>query len=275
MRRADLPKAPEVRSARRRDRRGAQCEFPLKRLSLLKEMLPQLRRVAMLWNKGDRGMSLRYEASAVAARELGVIVQPLGVSEPDDFITPSAARSVAAMPSARDRSSAFPDILLLPLLGRHRLVANGVPRTDLDLVDEHAEVLADRDQRPMLVVHLHAQTVRGLRNLGNREAGLGRQRRAVDDQDAALKHLAHWLVGVVRVLELLVDELWSPAHDLADVGEAEHRQFAQNLLDRDFGPLGAGSEDFFDASANANICKQWGLWILRYAGPDQPAPTDR
>ena len=40
----------------------------------------------MLWNKGDRGMSLRYEASAVAARELGVIVQPLGVSEPDDFI---------------------------------------------------------------------------------------------------------------------------------------------------------------------------------------------
>src|SRR2546429_5830758 len=86
MRRADLPKAPEVRSARRRDRRGAQCEFPLKRLSLLKEMLPQLRRVAMLWNKGDRGMSLRYEASAVAARELGVIVQPLGGSEPDDFI---------------------------------------------------------------------------------------------------------------------------------------------------------------------------------------------
>src|SRR4029077_1019059 len=44
-----------------------------------------------------------------------------------------------------------------------------------------------------------------------------------------------------------------PAHDLADVGEAEHRQFAQNLLNRDFGPLGAGSEDFFDASANANI----------------------
>src|SRR5437588_298418 len=57
-----------------------------KRLSLLKELLPQLRRVAMLWNKGDRGMSLRYEASAVAARELGVTVQPLGVSEPDDFI---------------------------------------------------------------------------------------------------------------------------------------------------------------------------------------------
>jgi hypothetical protein len=56
-------------------------------------------------------------------------------------------------------------------------------------------------ERGMFVMHLHAQTVRGLRNLGNREAGLGRQPRAVDDQDAALKHLARRLVGVVRVLE--------------------------------------------------------------------------
>jgi len=45
----------------------------------------------MLWNKGDRGMSLRYDASAVAARELGIIIQPLGVSEPDDFIKASRA----------------------------------------------------------------------------------------------------------------------------------------------------------------------------------------
>jgi putative tryptophan/tyrosine transport system substrate-binding protein len=56
-----------------------------KRLSLLKEMLPHLRRVAMLWNAGDLAMSLRYEASAAAARSIGVTVQPLGVREPDDF----------------------------------------------------------------------------------------------------------------------------------------------------------------------------------------------
>jgi putative ABC transport system substrate-binding protein len=56
-----------------------------KRLGLLKAMSPQLRRVAMLWNKDDLGMSLRYEASAKAAQELGVTVQPLGVREPDDF----------------------------------------------------------------------------------------------------------------------------------------------------------------------------------------------
>src|SRR5213078_2445080 len=56
-----------------------------KRLGLLKEISPQLRRVAMLWNKDDLGMSLRFEASAKAARDIGVTVQPLGVREPNDF----------------------------------------------------------------------------------------------------------------------------------------------------------------------------------------------
>lgn len=56
-----------------------------KRLSLLKALLPNLRRVAMLWNKDDLGMSQRYEASAKAARDIGVQVQALGVREPDDF----------------------------------------------------------------------------------------------------------------------------------------------------------------------------------------------
>jgi putative ABC transport system substrate-binding protein len=56
-----------------------------KRLGLLKAVAPQLKRVAMLWNKDDRGMTQRYDASAKAAQELGVTVQPLGVREPDDF----------------------------------------------------------------------------------------------------------------------------------------------------------------------------------------------
>jgi putative tryptophan/tyrosine transport system substrate-binding protein len=56
-----------------------------KRLGLLKAVSPQLRRVAMLWNKDDRGMTQRYDASAKAAQELGLTVQPLGVREPDDF----------------------------------------------------------------------------------------------------------------------------------------------------------------------------------------------
>jgi putative tryptophan/tyrosine transport system substrate-binding protein len=56
-----------------------------KRLSLLKTLSPKIRKVAMLWNKTDLGMSLRYEASANAAQELGVAVQALGVQEPDEF----------------------------------------------------------------------------------------------------------------------------------------------------------------------------------------------
>jgi putative ABC transport system substrate-binding protein len=56
-----------------------------KRLSLLKQLLPNMRRVAMLWNREDLGMTLRYGASAKAAQALGVDVQALGVREPDDF----------------------------------------------------------------------------------------------------------------------------------------------------------------------------------------------
>jgi putative ABC transport system substrate-binding protein len=56
-----------------------------KRLELLKEAVPTLKHVAMLWNAGDLGMTLRYEASAQVAKELGVTVLALGVREPSDF----------------------------------------------------------------------------------------------------------------------------------------------------------------------------------------------
>jgi len=56
-----------------------------KRLELIKQAVPNVRRVAMLWNRDDLGMTMRYDASATAARSLGVTVQPLGVHEPDDF----------------------------------------------------------------------------------------------------------------------------------------------------------------------------------------------
>jgi putative tryptophan/tyrosine transport system substrate-binding protein len=56
-----------------------------KRLALLKEVSPRLRRVAMLWNKDDRGMTLRYDASAQVAQSIGITIQALGVRAPDDF----------------------------------------------------------------------------------------------------------------------------------------------------------------------------------------------
>jgi ABC-type uncharacterized transport system substrate-binding protein len=56
-----------------------------KRLSLLKELLPKLKKVGMLWNSDDLGMTLRYEASAKGARAIGVEVEAIGVRAPDDF----------------------------------------------------------------------------------------------------------------------------------------------------------------------------------------------
>lgn len=60
-------------------------ELSAKRLEILKDALPDLRRVAMLWNASDLGMTLRYRSAEDAARVLGVNVQALGVREPDDF----------------------------------------------------------------------------------------------------------------------------------------------------------------------------------------------
>lgn len=60
-------------------------ELSAKRLEILKEAVPNLRRVAMLWNAADLGMTLRYQAAEVAAQALNVSVQTLGVREPNDF----------------------------------------------------------------------------------------------------------------------------------------------------------------------------------------------
>jgi putative ABC transport system substrate-binding protein len=61
------------------------AEVTPKRLELLKEFAPKLRRVAMLWNADDLAMTMRYRASEAGARALGIDVQPLGVREPADF----------------------------------------------------------------------------------------------------------------------------------------------------------------------------------------------
>jgi ABC-type uncharacterized transport system substrate-binding protein len=77
-------------------------DLSAKRLELLKEAVPRLQRVAMLWNAGDLAMTQRYEASALVAASLGARVHPLGVREPDDF-----AEAFAAMERER------PDAILM------------------------------------------------------------------------------------------------------------------------------------------------------------------
>lgn len=66
-------------------------ELSVKRLDLLKEAVPGAKRAAMLWNADDLGMTTRYHAAAAAATTLGIVIQPLGVREPDDFEAAFAA----------------------------------------------------------------------------------------------------------------------------------------------------------------------------------------
>ena len=61
------------------------AELSVKRLALLKEAVPSVHRVAMLWNAEDLGMSLRYKAAEAEAGKLGIAVESLGVRAPNGF----------------------------------------------------------------------------------------------------------------------------------------------------------------------------------------------
>jgi ABC-type uncharacterized transport system substrate-binding protein len=63
------------------------AELSAKRLALLKEAVPSVRSVAVLWNADDLGMTLRYQAAEAEAKRLGMLIVPLGVRAPEDFTT--------------------------------------------------------------------------------------------------------------------------------------------------------------------------------------------
>ena len=56
-----------------------------KRLELLKEIVPKVSRVAMLWNNGNAGMALEAKATEEAAGPLGLKLQDRGVKDPNDL----------------------------------------------------------------------------------------------------------------------------------------------------------------------------------------------
>ena len=62
-----------------------------KRLELLKEFLPKMKRVAFLWRGDNPGMRLRFKEAELAATALGITLQSLDVRTPGDLSTALAA----------------------------------------------------------------------------------------------------------------------------------------------------------------------------------------
>ena len=60
-------------------------QLSAKRLEILREAAPKATRIAVLWNRDDAGMTLRYREIEKAARAMNVDVHALGVREPGDF----------------------------------------------------------------------------------------------------------------------------------------------------------------------------------------------
>jgi putative ABC transport system substrate-binding protein len=60
-------------------------ELAGKRLELLKEIFPKLKRIGLVWNTGDQSMNLITKQIQAVAPSLGVTLQPYGVQDPGDF----------------------------------------------------------------------------------------------------------------------------------------------------------------------------------------------
>jgi putative ABC transport system substrate-binding protein len=60
-------------------------QLAAKRLDLLKEALPKLSRVTVLWNSANQGMRARFQETEVGAQSVGVALQSVTVQSIDDF----------------------------------------------------------------------------------------------------------------------------------------------------------------------------------------------
>jgi putative ABC transport system substrate-binding protein len=60
-------------------------ELAGKRVQLLKEALPRVSRVAVLWNPGNQGGPPQWRETQAAARSLGITLQSVEVRDPKDF----------------------------------------------------------------------------------------------------------------------------------------------------------------------------------------------
>jgi ABC-type uncharacterized transport system substrate-binding protein len=99
-------------------------ELSAKRLELLKETLPKLARVAVLWNPSNASVVLKFKETEAAARVLGVQLQSLQVQRPSDLESAFQAASHArtdALVTADDQFLSSQRVQIVGLAMRHRL----------------------------------------------------------------------------------------------------------------------------------------------------------
>ena len=95
-----------------------------KRLEILKDVVPALSRVAVLWNPANPGMAPLLEETRVAARALGVKVQSLEARGPEDFETAfKAAGGAGGILPLGDPVHVLHRAAIIGLAGRYRLPA--------------------------------------------------------------------------------------------------------------------------------------------------------
>src|SRR5262245_6212049 len=97
-----------------------------KRLELLKEIIPKLSRVAVLWNPRAESSTQQWKESQVAARELGLLLHSMEVSSADKyegaFKEAMKARS-AALTVTQETLTSFNQKRIADLAMNHRLPA--------------------------------------------------------------------------------------------------------------------------------------------------------
>ena len=92
-------------------------ELSAKRLELLKEALPALSRVGIVWDPDSRGAVLDYKETEGAARSLRLQLQSVEVSRADDF-----DRAFSALTTARAEALIVPPSFL-PFTNRGQIVS--------------------------------------------------------------------------------------------------------------------------------------------------------
>jgi putative ABC transport system substrate-binding protein len=111
------------------------AELDGKRIELLKEAVPHLSRLAILWSANDPGMTLAFGRVEAAAKALGFALQNLAVREPAEFPrafeSAGAGRAEALFVTAQPFTNQH-RTQILDLVAKHRLPAIYTLRSFVD-----------------------------------------------------------------------------------------------------------------------------------------------